>query len=150
LSTPLFTWSSSIAVVRAAALATRPMKKIEQTYQIKAPLDKVWQALVDPDVIQQWGGGPAKMTAEEGSSFSLWGGDIYGTNIKVLENELLEQDWFGGKWAKPSKLSLRLKQKGDTTELKLVQTGVPEADIADIAQGWKDYYLGPLKDLLQS
>jgi len=125
------------------------VKKIEQTYEIKAPVVKVWQALTDPRVIDEWGGGPAKMDAKGGSKFSLWGGDIHGTNTKIAENELLSQDWFGGKWDQPSKLSFHLRQKGNITEVKLVQTDVPDEDAVDIAQGWKDYYLGPLKDLLE-
>ncbi|MAG60065.1 hypothetical protein CMO96_04730 [Candidatus Woesebacteria bacterium] len=53
-------------------------KKIEKDYHIKASKDKVWQALVDPDVVNRWGGGPATMSDEEGSEFKLWGGDIHG------------------------------------------------------------------------
>jgi hypothetical protein len=49
------------------------MKQIEQTYEIKAPINKVWGALVDLEVIAEWGGGPAEMTASEGVEFSLWG-----------------------------------------------------------------------------
>jgi uncharacterized protein YndB with AHSA1/START domain len=126
------------------------VKRIEQTYEIKAPIDKVWRALVDPKVIGEWGGGPAKMNAKEGSKFSLWGGDIYGTNTKVVVNKLLKQDWFSGnKWKEPSQVSFHLKQNGDNTEIKLVHTNVPDQDAKDIAQGWKDYYLGLLKDLLE-
>lgn len=125
------------------------MKQIEQTYIVKAPINKVWQALVDPKVIDKWGGGPAKMSANEGSEFSLWGGDIYGTNTKVVANKLLEQDWFGGKWDQSSKVSFRLSVNGDQTQVKLVQINVPDENAKDIAQGWKDYYLGPLKELLE-
>ncbi len=30
-------------------------KRIEQSYSIKAPVDAVWEALVDPAVIEDWG-----------------------------------------------------------------------------------------------
>ena len=122
---------------------------IEQKYNIKAPVDKVWQAFVDPKIIDQWGGGPAEMDGEEGTRFSLWGGDIYGTNTKVIKHKLLEQNWFGGKWDKPSKASFHFTAKGDRTELKLVHKNIPETAVRDIEQGWKDYYLGPIKELLE-
>lgn len=125
------------------------MKQIEQTYHINAPVTKVWQALVDPAVVEQWGGGPATMSVREGSKFSLWGGDIHGTNTKVVEHKLLEQDWFSGKWDKPSKVSFQLKDNGDSTEVTLVHTDVPDDEVKDIAAGWKDYYLGPIKELLE-
>jgi len=52
------------------------MKSIKQTYRIQAPVSMVWQALVDPEVIERWGGGPVKMDDQVGTRFELWGGDI--------------------------------------------------------------------------
>lgn len=126
------------------------MKSIKQTYLINAPISKVWQAFIDPKIIEQWGGGPAKMDDKEGSEFSLWGGDIYGTNTRVVKEKLLEQDWYGGKWDAPSKLSFGFTSKGDKTEVRMVHKDVPGNEAKDIDQGWKDYYLGPLKELLES
>ena len=126
------------------------MQHIEQSYSIKAPVDAVWQALVDPDVIEQWGGGPALMSDAEGAEFSLWGGDIYGINIKVIECQLLVQEWYGSKdWSEPSRLTLTLSAQGGITVVNLVQENIPEDELEDIAQGWKDYYLGPLQELLE-
>ena len=126
------------------------MKNIEQKYEIKAPASKVWQALVDPAVIEQWGGGPAKMKAKAGFEFSLWGGDIHGTNTNVTKDKLLQQDWFSGDWPEASKVSLKLKADGDKTILTLIHTNIPDSDSKDIDQGWKDYYLNPIKELLES
>jgi len=126
------------------------MKNIEQTYKIKAPINKVWQALVDPTVIEQWGGGPAKMSSREGSKFSLWGGDIHGTNTKIVDNKVLEQNWFSGDWVEASEVKFELSSDGDTTIVKLTHTNVPESDSKDIDQGWKDYYLNAIKELLES
>ena len=126
------------------------MERLKQSYKVKAPIDKVWQALTDPKIIEKWGGGPVKMSDHAGAKFSLWGGDIHGTNTKVINNKLLEQDWFSGsKWEKPSKVSFHLKQEDDVTEIELTHTDIPGEDAKDIAQGWKDYYLGPLKNLLE-
>ena len=61
------------------------MKTIKQAYNINAPVDKVWKALVDPKVIDAWGGGPAKMAAKADTSFSLWDGDIHGNNLEGVE-----------------------------------------------------------------
>lgn len=128
------------------------MKQITQTYKINSHIANVWQALVNPKLIDQWGGGPnIKMQAKEGSKFSLWGGDIHGTNTKIIENKLLEQDWFNGDWPEPSKVTFKLTSKGDgKTELKLIHTNVPDNELGDIDQGWKDYYLTPVKRLLES
>ncbi len=125
------------------------MKTIKQVYKIKAPVNKVWEALTDPKIISRWGGGPARMDGKIGTEFSLWGGDIHGKNIKVIKNKELVQEWFGGEWDAPSKLTFTLTQKEGLTELDLFQENVPDGEAADIADGWKTYYLGPLKELLE-
>lgn len=125
------------------------MRTLKQTYQINSPVAKVWQALVDPKEINLWGGGPAKMSDREGTEFSLWGGDIHGKNIEIIPGEKLIQEWFGGDWAKPSKVVFTLTAKGKGTKLDLLQTDVPNEEAKDIAAGWKSYYLGQLKKLLE-
>lgn len=125
------------------------MRTIKQTYVINASLQKVWQALVDPKIIDKWGGGSAHMDDKVGTKFTLWGGDIYGKNIKVTPNKELIQEWFGGKWEKPSKVIFTLKAKGGKTEINLLHEDVPDEEAKDISEGWKKYYLGPLKELLE-
>lgn len=125
------------------------MKRIEQTYVIEAPLSEVWQAFVDPNIIKKWGGGPAKMNEKEGAKFTLWGGSIYGTNIKVIPNKLLEQDWTSGKWEKPSHAVFEFSESNKKTTIKLTHTNIPDYDTKDIKRGWDDYYLGPIKELLE-
>lgn len=125
------------------------MKVLRQTYKIKAPLSKVWEAFVDPKIIEKWGGGPAKMNEKEGFEFSLWGGDINGKNTKVVKEKILKQDWNGGHWEKPSELEFKLSEKDGVTTVDLTQSGIPEAEFDHIADGWKRYYLGEIKNLLE-
>ena len=126
------------------------MKTIKQVYHINAPVQKVWQALTDPKVIDSWGGGPAKMTTKVGTSFSLWGGDIHGKNFEVVENKKLVQEWFSGDWKKPSKVSFMLKEEAPkATMVELLQVDVPDNEEADIAVGWDIYYLGEIKKFLE-
>ena len=125
------------------------MKTIKQVYHIKAPLEKVWQALVDPKVMDEWSGGPAKMTAKEGSSFSLWGGDIHGTNLEIVDKSTLVQEWYSGDWPTPSKVSFTLANDKGETKVELLHENVPKEDADDIAEGWDIYYLGVIKEFLE-
>lgn len=91
------------------------------------------------------------MTDKEGDDFSLWGGDIFGTNTKVIRHQLLEQDWYsGGAWPKPSKLSFKFKADKDTTVVELDHQEVPEETVKSIESGWREYYMGPLKKLVEA
>ena len=130
------------------------MKTIKQTYQIKAPVEKVWQALVDPKIIEKWSGAGAKMDANVGTKFELWGGDIHGTNTQVVNppsgGKKLVQDWYGGDWDEPSKATFTLEDKNGETEITLVNENVPDEQVDDIEDGWTRYYLGEIKKLLEN
>lgn len=126
------------------------MKSIKQTYAINASVDKVWDALVNPNIIDTWCGGPAKMNDQKGFKFELWGGEIYGKNIEVVKNEKLVQEWFSGKWDKPSTVIFLLSFSGNKTTVELIHTDIPDNEADDISKGWKDYYMIPLKQLVES
>ncbi|MEK7113059.1 MAG: SRPBCC domain-containing protein [Patescibacteria group bacterium] len=125
------------------------MKSFKQEYVINAPAGKVWEALVDPKVIEKWGGGPAKMSDKEGDAFSLWGGDIWGKNKKVVPEKMLVQEWYGGDWKEPSIVTFTLSDQGGRTLLSLVHGNLPDAGWEEFADGWKEYYCGPLKELVE-
>jgi len=118
-------------------------------YEIKDSTKSVWDALVNPKTIDKWGGGKAKMSDKEGFEFSLWNGDIHGKNTKVITEKKLEQDWYSGKWEKPSKVVFTLSSENGTTTVKLEHTGIPKEKFDSIKQGWDDYYFGSIKKLLE-
>jgi len=125
------------------------VKKIKQTYLINAPVEKVWEALVDPKIIEKWGAGPAVMSSQEAFEFSLWGGDIHGKNTKVVNKKQLIQEWYEKRWEEPSRVTFNLSSKDNKTKVELIHEQVPDSRLKDIDEGWKDYYLGPIKKLLE-
>lgn len=140
-------WGLSLGYVR---IKMKTVKKIIKRYLIKTPIGKVWESLVSPKIIEKWGGGPAEMSDIEGAEFKLWGGDIHGKNTKVIKNKMLAQDWYGGDWDEPSKVTFALTKKGGKTVLELVHENVPDSEAKDIDSGWDDYYLGPMREYLES
>ncbi len=134
------------------------MKSLAKTYLINAPLEKVWDALINPETIEEWGGGPAVMNAEPGFEFTLWGGEVFGKNLTVKPNEELTQEWYGGEWKEPSLVSFKLKEvnpsagsgQAGQTELTLFHERIPDDEAKSIDEGWDLYYLGPIKNLLES
>ncbi len=86
------------------------MKILYQVHRIQAPVEKVWQALIDPNTIDKWGGGPAIMSEKQGEESTLCGNEIYGTNIKAAKPYFLEQEWFGGNLDKPSRATLQYQR----------------------------------------
>ena len=125
------------------------MKTIKQTYHVHSSLEEVWKGLTDPKYIDGWGGGPAKIDEKKGTEFEFWGGDIYGINVEVVPLKKLVQEWFAGKWDKPSIVAFTLTKEKDTVKIDLLHTGVPDNEAKDIDEGWKEYFLGPLKEYLE-
>jgi activator of HSP90 ATPase len=126
------------------------MKSIYKKYTIAAPVSEVWRALVDPEYIDDWGAGKAHMDDTNGYEFSLWNGDIYGTNIEVIQEKKLTQEWYGGDWEKPSLVQFLLfPTKDGHTKIQLVQDDVPDNEATDIDEGWDSYYLGAIKKYLE-
>jgi activator of HSP90 ATPase len=125
------------------------MPTIEQTYEMNASPEQVFDALVNADTIQNWSEDEVKMNAEVGAAFSLWGGQMFGTNLEVVKNKKLVQEWCYDQWEKPSKVTFTIKAKGKKTIVDLLHEEVPEKSVNSIADGWDAYYLGAIKRMFE-
>ncbi|MGL5682431.1 MAG: SRPBCC domain-containing protein [Marinifilaceae bacterium] len=120
-------------------------------YKLKIGADKeeVFSALTNPFQIALWSGYPADMQPEAGYEFSLWEGDITGKNMEVIPNKKLVQEWYFGDTEKRSIVSIELKGTGGSTMLELRHINIPDEVYDEIVEGWKEYYLGSMKDMLE-
>ena len=93
------------------------------------------------------------MNNKKGGNFSLWGGDIFnGINTKIVDHKLLEQDWYSrgqGNLDRKYKVTFNFTSDGNKTIVKLTHSDIPEEEYKDFVFGWKNFYLGPIKDLLE-
>jgi uncharacterized protein YndB with AHSA1/START domain len=126
------------------------MPTIEQTYEMNASPEEVFEALVNPDLVQQWSGDEAKMTAEVGGKFSLWGGQMFGTNLEVVKNKKLVQEWCYDQWENPSKVTITIKIKNKKTIVELIHEDVPEKSFSSISDGWRSIYLGAIQEMFET
>lgn len=116
---------------------------------IAADPEEVFAALTNPFQIEIWSGYPAEMKAEAGYVFSLWEGDITGVNLEVVPNRRLVQEWFFGEQEEQSLVEIRLKKEGGKTLLELKHTHIPAEAYEEITEGWREYYLGSMKEMLE-
>lgn len=117
--------------------------------EILADPEEVFTALTNPFQIELWSGYPADMKAEKGYVFSLWEGDITGVNLEVTPNRKLVQEWFFGEQEEPSIVEIVLKKHNNKTLLELSHTHIPEDVYEEITEGWREYYLGSIKNMLE-
>jgi activator of HSP90 ATPase len=127
------------------------MPAISQKYEMDAKPEEVWDALVNSETIEIWSKDEAKMKAEVGAEWMLWGGQMFGTNLEVEPLKKLVQAWCYEEWDKdkPSKVTITLKQKGRKTIVELLHEDVPEKSLKSITEGWNTYYLGAIKEMFE-
>ncbi len=125
------------------------MTDFKYNISILADADEVFAALTNPFQIEVWSGYPAVMNDQEGFEFSLWEGDICGRNLKVIQDKLLVQEWYFGEQEKDSIVEIKLSKSGKETMVSLTHTNIPEDVYEEIVEGWKDYYLGSIKGMLE-
>ena len=125
------------------------MRTIVKQYTIAAPLREVYLALTNTRTMEQWSGSTVVMELKDGGTFELWDGTIHGFNRKLTENCII-QDWKEESWKEFSQVTFRLFETNRSTQLELVHEHVPDESSASIDKGWDEYYLGPLKALLES
>lgn len=125
------------------------MKTFKKSYTIHAPLDEVYEALVEPEVIREWSGAEAEMDLKPNGSFSLWGGTIHGVNLYISKNQII-QDWKEDIWEEYSRVTFNLSEKNGVTTIDLIHELIPDRGFTSIVKGWDEYYIGPLKELLES
>jgi activator of HSP90 ATPase len=126
-------------------------KTIRQTVTFKSAPHAVYEVLMDEKKHAAFTGGEARISRKTGGEFSIYDGDIEGKNLELIPDQKIVQSWRYGDWPEghysTATFALEPTEKG--TRLTFTQTNVPDDKYGDIKQGWKDYYWGPMKKMLE-
>jgi len=125
------------------------LKEFKYRVKIKAEPEDVYAALTNPFTIEMWSGYPAVMSEETNSEFSMWDGDIAGHIIECVKDTKVVQEWYFGEQSEPSIVTMKLFKQGPQTQVELVHTNIPDEAFNEICEGWRDYYLGAIKEFLE-
>ena len=117
--------------------------------EILAEPEEVYAALTNTFQIELWSGYPAQMEDKVGFVFSLWEGDLTGVNLEVQVNKLLVQEWFFGEQEEQSIVKIALKKNNNKTLVELDHSNIPNEVYDEITEGWREYYLGSIKSMLE-
>lgn len=126
------------------------MTTIKLTVEFKAKPEQVYEALMDSKKHARFTGSKATVSRKVGGSFSVWDGYAEGKNLELRPGRRIVQSWRAADWPEGafSKVTFAFSKTKKGTKLTFTQTGVPDGFAADIRQGWKDFYWGPMKGLL--
>ena len=120
------------------------MKTFKKTFKINAEPSDVYSAITNPYTIELWSGYPAQMSTEPGSDFSLWEGDITGRNIEFVQDKKVVQEWYFGDQPEKSIVNITITSDRENSEVTVEHTNIPDEEFINIAEGWREYYIGAI------
>jgi activator of HSP90 ATPase len=123
------------------------MKTFKKTFKINAEPSDIYSAITNPYTIELWSGYPAQMSTEPGSEFSLWEGDIAGMNLEFVQDKTVVQEWYFGDQVEKSIVTITISPDREYSLVMVEHTNIPEDEFTDIAEGWREYYIGAIINL---
>lgn len=127
------------------------MRPLTRTILIAAPLERVWTALTDQEVIFTWLGGhsPVRLDLRVGGAYSLFAGEIWGVFTRIEPPSRLAYTWRINTWAPewPDALvEWALTPAGQDTQVRLTQQPFPTQEEQEShEEKWDVYLLDPMK-----
>ena len=134
-------------------------RTIKQGIYIKAPPRKIFRSLTEPRLLRKWFLSAAKLSPRKGGNYEFtWHGGYKhsGKVLDYLRDKRLSLSWpgvMGGKLLGNTRVTFRLKPKGDGTFLELVHSGFKSGNqwielYGAVSSGWA-YFLTNLKSVVQ-
>ncbi len=134
---------------RNDVISKKNMKDFKKYFQIQASVQDVYNALVNPNVIELWTGDDVTMDDQVGTEFSLYEGNITGKNLEIEKEKKIVQQWYFGEQEEPSIVTIKLHADKDATSVEVRQTNIPDEAYENIVEGWTYSYIEPIMDLLE-
>jgi uncharacterized protein YndB with AHSA1/START domain len=122
---------------------------IKQKVVIPATPEEVYDAYMDSRIHSKFTGSKATIVPKVGGRMNAWDKYITGKNLELVRGKRIVQEWSTSEWPEgypPSILTIELKRVSGGTELTMVHSKVPKAQMNSYSDGWKEWYWGPLKE----
>ncbi len=120
------------------------MKTFKKYFKINAEPSDIYSAITNPFTIELWSGYPAIMNTEPESEFSLWEGDITGKNLEFVQDKKVMQEWYFGDQQEKSIVTITISPDRENSLVTVEQSNIPDDEFTDIAEGWREYYIGAI------
>lgn len=124
-------------------------ESIKLSAVIPARPERIYEAWLDGREHSAFtGGGTASVDPRVGGAFTAWDGYIQGTTQALEPGRRIVQRWRTTDFppeAPDSLLEVLLEETPRGTRVTLVHTNIPDGQGQEYKQGWKDYYLAPMK-----
>jgi len=126
------------------------MKTFKKYFIIETEPAFVYNAMVNPTLIEIWTNSEVEMSEVPGSEFSLYDGDISGKNIEFIKDKKIVQEWyFDNPEGQESIVTIKLHTDKKGTSVELVHTNIPDEAYDDIVEGWNYGYIDAIREIVE-
>jgi len=134
--------AESKPVEKPAAPVSKSFKSLSTKVQFDCSPELMYECLLDDRRLAAFTQSSAQMDRTEGGSFSLFGGQVVGTNKELVKNAKIVQNWRFKTWKEGhySLVTITLKPESSGTIVELTQTKIPIEDFERTKEGWKSHF----------
>jgi len=120
---------------------------LEFTQKFQCTAEEFYRVMTVRELVQAFTYGPAKLDATKDGEFELFGGNVCGVFVELIPNKKIVQRWRFKRWPAGhySNVTFNIDQKEDHTEVKVVQSGVPQSEADSTKENWDRYYWEAIK-----
>ncbi len=123
-------------------------EEIRVSALIQASPNRIYAAWLDERQHSAFTGGRATVEPWVGGRHTAWEGFIEGMLVELDTGRRLTMTWRTTDFPKDaddSRVEVRLDPVAGGTKVSIVHTNIPEGHAEKIKQGWKEFYLDPMK-----
>jgi activator of HSP90 ATPase len=126
-------------------------RTIRQQVTFKASPHEVYELLMDEKKHAKFSQSKTTVSRKIGGKISSGDGYIEGTNLELAPDSKIVQSWRDSDWPDGhySKATWVFSPIPGGTRMIFTQSGVPADQYESTAQGWRDYYWNPMKEMLK-
>lgn len=120
--------------------------KIAEKFPV--PASVMYQSWLDSEIHSDFTGAMAAIEERPDSFFTAWDGYITGRILKLDKDGLIAMSWRTTEFpaeAESSTVELQITDLGDSCEINIYHYGIPEGDGDKYREGWKQFYLNPMR-----
>lgn len=124
---------------------------VTDTEEFQAPASELYKTFTDPARISVFTRAPPKLFegAKVGGKFELFGGNVVGEYLELVEPTKIVQSWRLDQWPKGhfSRLEIEFDQNNvdSVTVMRVSWSGVPIGQEEVTKRNWKEYYVRSIK-----
>ncbi|ODQ81579.1 hypothetical protein BABINDRAFT_31912 [Babjeviella inositovora NRRL Y-12698] len=155
-ATPVVTPANSAAVLTATSAkpvaASSSVPKYNTSTLHFEPVfnttaEQLYITLLEPSRVAAWTRAPPNIQPVEGSDYNLFGGNISGKVVKLVQNETVNMTWRLSSWKQDhyADLEIDLRQGESDTKMVVKFLGIPVGQEDAVQNNFNEYYIKAIK-----